>query len=168
VFAQDSNIALLLEAPVDGDQLARRPVGRRPAAFLDHDGTLTPGVDRSEDALIAAVVDALLAHHATEPKVTPCKVVYEIQPGVDGDKGSAGLYLLEVLGLDGDDVIPLYPGGDIADEHDFEALGSRGVGILVADDGDPELGARRTAVAFMLRSLDDGERFRRGLARDET
>jgi hypothetical protein len=129
VFAQDSKIGLLLDALVDGDQLARRPVGHRSTVFLDYDGTLTPIVDRAEDALISVsgsvarhyrligkserarivgVVDAVLADHATELKVAPGKVVYEIQPGVDGDKGSAVRCLLEVVGLDGDEVVPLH------------------------------------------------------------
>jgi trehalose-6-phosphatase len=189
VFAQDSKIGLLLDALVDGDQLARRPVGHRSTVFLDYDGTLTPIVDRAEDALISVSgsvarhyrligkservrivggVDALLADHATELKVAPGKVVYEIQPGVDGDKGSAVLCLLEVVGLDGDEVVPLYPCGDIADEHAFDARGSRSVGTLVAGDGDPELGARCTAAAVTLRSRDEVERFRRGLAQEET
>jgi trehalose 6-phosphate phosphatase len=276
VYAHGSNIGLLPHALADGEQLARRLAGRRPAVFLDYDGTLTPIVDRPEDALISAsmreavlalaarctvcvvsgrdrrvvqqlmgvydlvvagshgfdiwspdtgtvereegagfeellgrvtarlreevgsidgaliepkrssvalhyrlvgeaerariavVVDALLADHPGELKVTPGKMVYEVQPGLDWDKGKAVLYLLEVLGLDGDDVIPLYLGDDITDEHAFEALGSRGVGILVGDAGDPELSARSTAAAFRLRSPEEVERFLHGLAREET
>jgi trehalose 6-phosphate phosphatase len=37
----------------DGDHLVRDLAGRRPADFLDYDGTLTPIVDRPEDALIS-------------------------------------------------------------------------------------------------------------------
>src|SRR3712207_6461760 len=37
----------------NGDELARRLAGKRPAVFLDYDGTLTPIVDRPEDAVIA-------------------------------------------------------------------------------------------------------------------
>ena len=35
------------------DQLNRRLEGKRPAVFLDYDGTLTPIVDRPEDAIIS-------------------------------------------------------------------------------------------------------------------
>jgi trehalose 6-phosphate phosphatase len=276
VDSKGSNIGLLPHALADGDRLARCLAGRRPAVFLDYDGTLTPIVDRPEDALIsasmraavralaarcsvcvvsgrdrrvvqqlmgiedlvvagshgfdiwrpetgtvereegagfedlvervtarlreevgsidgaliepkrssvalhyrlvgeagrtriAAVVDALLADHPGELKVTPGKMVYEIQPAVDWDKGKAVLYLLELLGLDGDDVIPLYLGDDITDEDAFEALGSRGVGILVGETGDPELGARSTAAAFRLRSPEEVEHFLRALAQEET
>ena len=37
----------------DGDRLARDMEGRRPSVFLDYDGTLTPIVDRPEDAVIS-------------------------------------------------------------------------------------------------------------------
>ena len=84
-------------------------------------------VAEPERPRIAAVVEALLVEHPDELKVTPGKMVYEIQPKVDWDKGKAVLYLLEALGLDGDDVMPLYLGDDITDEHAFEALASRGV-----------------------------------------
>ncbi len=46
-------IGELPHAPEDGDQLVRDLAGRRPAIFLDYDGTLTPIVGRPEDALIS-------------------------------------------------------------------------------------------------------------------
>ena len=68
------------------------------------------------------VVEEILADHPDELKVTPGKMVYEIQPNIDWDKGKAVLYLLEALDLDRDDVVPMYLGDDITDEHAFEAL----------------------------------------------
>jgi trehalose 6-phosphate phosphatase len=47
------HIGDLPHALKDGDELARHLAGRRPAVFLDYDGTLTPIVDRPEDALIS-------------------------------------------------------------------------------------------------------------------
>src|SRR5215210_3457398 len=47
------HIGDLPHALEDGDQLARHLAGRRPAVFLDYDGTLTPIVDRPEDAVIS-------------------------------------------------------------------------------------------------------------------
>ena len=38
----------------DGEQFAERLGGARPAVFLDYDGTLTPIVERPEDAVISA------------------------------------------------------------------------------------------------------------------
>ena len=58
---------------------------------------------------VKAAVDELLAEHPDELKVTPGKMVYEVQPKLDWDKGKAVLYLLETLGLDRDDVIAALP-----------------------------------------------------------
>src|SRR5215467_5364758 len=38
----------------EGEELARRFSGKQPAVFLDYDGTLTPIVDRPEDAVISS------------------------------------------------------------------------------------------------------------------
>ena len=48
-----NSIAALPHALRDRDELTRHFGGRRPAVFLDYDGTLTPIVDRPEDAVIS-------------------------------------------------------------------------------------------------------------------
>jgi trehalose 6-phosphate phosphatase len=267
------SIAALPHALRDRDALTRRFGGRRPAVFLDYDGTLTPIVDRPEDAVIsvsmraavrglaqrcpvcvvsgrdrrvvqelmgvddlivagshgfdiwsptegtleheagggfeeliervaarvreeadpiegslvepkkasvavhyrlvaeadrpriAAIVDRLLAEHPGELKVTPGKMVYEIQPKLEWDKGKAVLYLPEALGLDGDDVAPVYLGDDITDEDAFRALSGLGIGIFVGRADDPEVGGRGTSAAFVLDSIEEVERFLDRLAR---
>jgi trehalose 6-phosphate phosphatase len=261
------HIGDLPHALEDGDQLARDLAGRRPAVFLDYDGTLTPIVDRPEDALISesmreavrglakrcpvcvvsgrdrrvvqelmgvddlivagshgfdiwspaggeiqreegagfadlleevnkrlhremdsiegaliepkktsvaahyrlvseeerprikGIVDAVLEEHPDELKVTPGKMVYEIQPNVEWDKGKAVLYLLKALGLDRRDVVPMYLGDDITDEHAFEALAGRGIGIFVGAADDPELAGRTTAADYVLHDVQEVERF---------
>jgi trehalose 6-phosphate phosphatase len=268
-----ASIGALPHALRDGEELSRRFAGRRPAVFLDYDGTLTPIVDRPEDAVIsqsvreavrglaercpvcvvsgrdrrvvqdligvdhlivagshgfdiwspqegtleheagggfeeliervtarlrdeadpiagslvepkkasvalhyrlvadadrpriAAIVDRLLAEHPDELKVTPGKMVYEIQPRLEWDKGKAVLYLLAALGLDGDDVAPLYLGDDITDEDAFRALSGRGIGIFVGRADDPEVGGRGTCAAFVLDSIEEVEQFLDTLAR---
>ena len=268
-----ASIATLPNALRDGDELSRRFGGRLPAVFLDYDGTLTPIVDRPEDAVIsesmraavrrlaqrcpvcvvsgrdrrvvqdlmgvddlivagshgfdiwsptegtlqheagggfeeliervtervrekadpiegslvepkkasvalhyrlvadadrpaiAAIVDRVLAKHPGELKVTPGKMVYEIQPKLEWDKGKAVLYLLEALGLDGDDVVALYLGDDVTDEDAFQALSGKGIGIFVGQAGDPEVGGRGTSAAFVLDSIEEVERFLDTLAR---
>jgi trehalose 6-phosphate phosphatase len=257
----------------DSDELAQRLAGKRPAVFLDYDGTLTPIVDRPEDAIISdsmrdavrglakrcpvcvvsgrdrrvvqelmgiddlivagshgfdiwspsggsiqreegagfgdlleevktrlrketgpidgalvepksvsvavhyrlvseeerpkvkEIVDAVLAERPDELKVTPGKMVYEIQPKIDWDKGKAVLYLLEALDLDGDDVVPMYLGDDITDEHAFEALAGRGIGIFVGRAEDPEVAGRTTAADYGLHTVEEVERFLDTLAR---
>jgi trehalose 6-phosphate phosphatase len=267
------HIGDLPHAIYDGEELDRHLAGRRPAVFLDYDGTLTPIVDRPEDALISQsmretvrslaercpvcvvsgrdrrvvqelmgvddlivagshgfdiwspdegtiqreagegteglldevkarlreeiwpiegslvepksvsvavhyrlvseeerpkvkeIVDALLAEHPDELKVTPGKMVYEIQPKIDWDKGKAVLYLLEALELDRDDVVPMYLGDDITDEHAFEALAGRGIGIFVGRAEDPEVGGRSTSADYILETVEEVERFLDTLAR---
>jgi len=273
VRGHGSDISELPDALSNREELARRLAGKRPAVFLDYDGTLTPIVDRPEDAVISAgmrkvvralarrypvcvvsgrdravvqelmgiddlvvagshgfdiwtpeggtvehqavsgvdvllervrsrlsrytdtieglaieskkvsvavhfrlvwgpdrprvreVVDQLVADYPHELKVTPGKMVYEIQPNVDWDKGKAVLHLLDALGLDGDDVVPLYLGDDVTDEDAFAALRGRGIGIFVGRADDPEVAGRRTAASYVLASTREVQRFLDALAR---
>jgi trehalose 6-phosphate phosphatase len=48
-----ARIGALPHALRDEEELSRRFAGRRPAVFLDYDGTLTQIVDRPEDAVIS-------------------------------------------------------------------------------------------------------------------
>ncbi len=105
---------------------------------------------------VLSLVDAVLREHAGELKITPGKMVREIQPNVDWDKGRAVLYLLHVLGLESADVLPIYLGDDETDEHAFIALAGRGVGILVLG---AEEGGQSTAARFVLRGVAEVERF---------
>jgi trehalose 6-phosphate phosphatase len=116
-------------------------------------------VAEGERPKVAEIVEHILAEHPDELKVTPGKMVYELQPKLDWDKGKAVLYLLEALGLDRDDVVPLYLGDDITDEHAFAALKGRGIGIFVGRADDPEVGGRTTSADFVLHSVDEVERF---------
>ena len=266
-------IGELPDALAHRDELDRQLSGRRPAVFLDYDGTLTPIVDRPEDAVIASgmrevvrslaercpvcvvtgrdrtvvqalmgiddlivagshgfdiwspdrggvehqatsgfgplleqvqarlrseldaiegalieskrhsvavhyrlvrepdgqrvrqLVEALVAEHRQELKLTPGKMVYEIQPRVDWDKGKAVVHLLGALGLEGEDVMPLYLGDDVTDEDAFAALLGRGIGIFVGSADDPEVAGRRTAASYALRSMGDVQWFLETLAR---
>jgi len=271
--ATSARIDQLPHALRDGEQLRQRLAGRDPAVFLDYDGTLTPIVERPEDAVISdsmreavrglaarcpvcvvsgrdrqvvqrlmgiddlivagshgfdiwspdagtleheagggfdaliehvtarlqeeaaaidgslvepkkasvalhyrlvaeperpkvsAIVDRLLAEYAGELKVTPGKMVFELQPKIDWHQGKAVLHLLQALALDREDVVPLYLGDDITDEDAFEALAGRGVGIFVGIADDPEVAGRDTYAAFVLDSTEEVERFLDALAR---
>jgi trehalose 6-phosphate phosphatase len=114
---------------------------------------------------VRGVVERILAEHTEELKVTPGKMVYEVQPKLDWDKGRAVLHLLTVLGLDSDEVVPIYVGDDITDEDAFEALAGRGIGVFVGDPEDPEVADRTTAADFRLGSVEEVERFLDALAR---
>jgi trehalose 6-phosphate phosphatase len=122
-------------------------------------------VSEQERERISKVVDALLAAEPDNLRVTPGKMVYEIQPKLDWDKGKAVLYLLEALGLEREDVLPLYLGDDITDEDAFEALAGRGIAILVADPADPEIAGRTTAAQYVLSDTRQVEQFLDTVAR---
>jgi trehalose 6-phosphate phosphatase len=114
---------------------------------------------------IKEVVDTILAEHPDELKVTPGKMVYEIQPKLDWDKGKAVLYLLQALGLDRDDVVPLYLGDDVTDEDAFEALADRGVGIFVGHADAPGASGQTTAADYILHTTEEVRQFLDTLAR---
>lgn len=130
-----------------------------------------------EHQYVKAVVDTLLADHPELLKMTPGKMVYEIQPKVDWDKGKAVQYLCHALGVESDEFVRVYLGDDITDEDAFRALkgalqgppgGARpgsGIGIVVADLSDPEQAGRSTAADFMLESTGEVQRFLNTLAR---
>jgi trehalose 6-phosphate phosphatase len=116
-------------------------------------------------ASVTAAVNKLLEEYAGRLKVTPGKMVYELQPKIDWHKGKAVLHLLKTLDLDTDDVVPLYLGDDITDEDAFRALAGRGVGIIVGHPDDPEVANRPTAAEFVLESTVEVELFINTLAR---
>jgi trehalose 6-phosphate phosphatase len=121
-------------------------------------------VDPERHAEVTAVVDELLAEYSERLKVTPGKLVYELQPKIDWHKGKAVLHLLRTLDLDTDDVVPVYLGDDITDEDAFRALAGRGVGVVVAHPDDPEVANRPTAADFVLESTVEVEQFLNTLA----
>jgi trehalose-phosphatase len=122
-------------------------------------------VPEEERPRIKEVVDTMLADYPDELKIIPGKMVYEIQPKLDWDKGKAVLYLLEALGLNRDDVMPLYLGDDVTDEYAFEALADRGVGIFVGHADAPEASGQTTAAHYILHTTDEVRQFLDTLAR---
>jgi trehalose 6-phosphate phosphatase len=113
---------------------------------------------------VTALVNELLEESPGRLKVTPGKMVYELQPKIDWHKGKAVLHLLKTLDLDTDDVVPLYLGDDITDEDAFRVLTGRGVGIIVGNPDDPEVANRTTAADFVLQSTVEVEQFLNTLA----
>ncbi len=110
-------------------------------------------------------VDTILAEHPGDLRMTPGKIVYEIQPKIEWDKGRAMLYLLETLDLDRDDVVPIYLGDDVTDEDAFEALTDRGVGIFVGTPDASEVAGRITAADYIIYTTEEVRQFLDTLAR---
>ncbi len=106
-----------------------------------------------EQGRIKASVDAILADHDTL-RVTPGKMVYEIQPKLDWHKGKAVLWLLEALDLNGPEVVPLYFGDDITDEDAFRALEDRGIGVYVVGDTEEAQADRPTAADYKVEDTE--------------
>src|SRR5437588_765198 len=120
-------------------------------------------VPQEQRSRVKEIVDAAMGEHP-ELKVMPGKMVFEIQPRLDWDKGKAVLYLLKALDLDRDDVVSVYLGDDITDEDAFQALAGRGIGILVGSAGDPETAGRITAAHYVLNTMGEVEQFLNRLA----
>lgn len=81
------------------------------------------------------------------------KKVFEVRPKMDWDKGKAVLWLLQVLHLDGPEVLPIYVGDDSTDEDAFRALKGRGLGVLVSDT------VRESAADYSLRDTGQTKQF---------
>ncbi|HJS27069.1 MAG TPA: trehalose-phosphatase [Actinomycetota bacterium] len=95
---------------------------------------------------------------------TAGKKVVELRPNVDWDKGRAVLWLMHVLGLDREGVVPIYVGDDATDEDAFRALRHRGLGVVVrGEDAD-----RPTAADYTLGGTDEVLAFLDTLARRGT
>jgi len=101
----------------------------------------------------AAVLETAAAH----PRLrrTGGKKVFELRPDVDWDKGKALLWLLEVLGLEGEEVLPVYVGDDETDEDAFRAIAATGLGVVVRGEGDD----RETAAHYALRDTREARAF---------
>jgi len=83
------------------------------------------------------------------------KKLFELQPNIDWNKGRAVFWLLETLGLEQPEVLPLYVGDDVTDEDAFRALRQSGISIVVSELPRP------TAARYALKSPREVERFLR-------
>ena len=115
-------------------------------------------VENGAVAEVEALIDGLLQDYPGLRK-THGKKVFEIRPRFDWNKGKAVQWILQAMGLDQPDAMPLYVGDDATDEDGFEAVAGRGVGILVEDRPGP------TAASYRLKDDAEVGRFLERLAR---
>jgi trehalose 6-phosphate phosphatase len=99
------------------------------------------------------ILDRVLADHQNLCRGYG-KKVFELKPDIDWNKGYAVLWLLERLGLDRPEVVPLYIGDDLTDEDAFQVLAGRGLSVVVRDHG-----TRQTAAEFAVTDTTDVKRF---------
>jgi len=90
-------------------------------------------------------------------RVTTGKMILELRPGIDWDKGRALLWLLERLEAVEGPLVPVYVGDDVTDEDAFAAIAGRGVGIRIGD------AHARSGADYSLRDVDETLAFLRGL-----
>lgn len=83
----------------------------------------------------AAATGAVSRH--PQLRISHGKMMWELIPDIDWDKGKALLSILEMLKADGPEVLPFYLGDDVTDEDAFQALQGRGIGILVGEQNGP-------------------------------
>ena len=65
------------------------------------------------------------------------KMIFELRPDIDWDKGKALSWLLEKLDLARPDVVPMYLGDDLTDEDALREIEESGIGIIVRDEDRP-------------------------------
>ena len=109
-------------------------------------------VNENDAFRVALAVDAVAAKHRELRKMDG-KKVYELLPDIDWDKGKAVIWLLETLGLEARNTLPIYIGDDRTDEDAFRTLEKRGIAILVSEH--PQV----TAANYRLNNPDGVERF---------
>jgi trehalose-phosphatase len=131
------------------DQVARDTQGLPGVQLERKRFTLAVHYRRAREADVPAVRSAVERAQARHPalRATSGKMVLELQPDVDWDKGRAVMWLIETLSLQ--DALPVYIGDDVTDEDAFRALAGRGLGIVVQETPRP------SAAQYMLR--DPGE-----------
>ncbi|OMO50026.1 Trehalose-phosphatase [Corchorus olitorius] len=91
-----------------------------------------------EDHEILKEIVKSLVENRPEFRVTEGKMVLEVRPSIDWNKGDALNYLLDTLGLSSaKDVVPLYIGDDRTDEDAFKVIAARREGFPIIVSSTP-------------------------------
>jgi trehalose-phosphatase len=106
---------------------------------------------------VEQAVDRVIEQHPDRLRKGSGKMVFQVQPKTDWNKGHAVLWLLDKLKMDGPGVVPLYLGDDVTDEDAFQVLQEWGLGIVVGND------SRATAAQYRLAGPAQVEDFLQGL-----
>jgi trehalose-phosphatase len=125
----------------EAEQLLREELEAVPGVELEPKGfAVAIHYRRVPEDRVPEVEDAVARVASTFDSLrrTGGKKVFELRPDMDWDKGRALLWLLTELGLDGEEVLPLYLGDDLTDEDGFAALEEHGggLGLVVRGEAD--------------------------------
>jgi trehalose-phosphatase len=103
-------------------------------------------------SLIKKIFSAVVRPYCFEGKirVSAGKMVFEVRPGVDWNKGNA---VLSFLSRAKKNAFPIYVGDDVTDEDAFNAISGKGVSIFV---GGPN---RRVKADYYLKDTADVVKF---------
>jgi trehalose-phosphatase len=93
-------------------------------------------VPEEHHATVAEAVDRIAPAHPSL-RVAGGKMIFELRPDIQWDKGTALSWLLAEMGLDSSEVLPVYVGDDVTDEDAFRELERRGLGIVVGREERP-------------------------------
>ncbi len=129
-------------------------IERKKFSIAVHYRLVDPGeVSKVEEAVTRAMAES------PDLKRSAGKMVFELQPQLDWDKGKALLWLLEGMKWKERRYQPVYIGDDLTDEHAFRELVERGVGIVV------EHGSRFSSASFSLQDPHEVKEFLMRLSR---
>ncbi len=155
-FQQEEGKALLPELDAAEQELKAQLAGIPGAGVERKRFSVAVHWRHVEAARVSEVEQAVAGVHARHPKLSRSggKKVFELRPGIDWHKGRAVEWLLHALGLEGQDVLPVFIGDDLTDEDAFQTLKGRGLGLVVR--GDEE---RPTAADYALRDVEEVRSF---------
>ena len=112
----------------------------------------TRNVPQEYIKIIEGIVRQILTEEHPAMKLTTGKMVYELQPNVDWDKGKAVLWILQTLDINNTEVIPIFFGDDVTDEYAFNRIKNQGIGIIVANNSESN---RTTCADFRVNDPDE-------------
>lgn len=90
-----------------------------------------------------------VGHSYPDLRLTGGKKIIELRPQFDWHKGKALFWLIDIMGFDDRQCMPIYIGDDVTDEDAFQAIGAVGIGILVCDQTRVQ-----TAAHYRLTDID--------------